>query len=313
MGIGLRQQDADADLYLEDANGTVLGSSESGADANEWIAQTLQAGTYFVRVEAQQAGSNEYRLRYGVTAPPPNSAATGQPAVTGTAAVGETLTADTSGVSDANGLSNVVFAFQWIRSTDGTDTDIAGATGSSYTLTNADEDHAIQVRVTFTDDDGYAETLASDAVAMESAATAVWSATLTVGVDESSVPEVAGFGLWGEWLGPPDWTVDSTGSPRATSSMSRPGGLSGGVGMVKWMVARPGLTRIALTNDRTNARGSVIALLCRNALISLAKAAILSALPSISRHSASMARDGRHRSAGAASTTQVAVSLTATQ
>ena len=199
--IALRQQDADADLYLEGADGAVLGSSESGADASEWIAQTLQAGTYFVRVEAQEAGSNGYRLRYGVIAPPPNSAATGQPAVTGTAAVGETLTADTSGVGDANGLSNVVFAFQWIRSADGTDTDIAGATGSSHTLTSADEDHAIQVRVTFTDDDGYAETLASDAVAMEAAEIVVWSATLTVGVDESYVPEVVGFGVWGEDIG----------------------------------------------------------------------------------------------------------------
>ena len=199
--IALRQQDADADLYLEGADGAVLASSESGADASEWIAQTLQAGTYFVRVEAQEAGSNGYRLRYGVIAPPPNSAATGQPAVTGTAAVGETLTADTSGIGDANGLSNVVFAFQWIRSADGTDTDIAGATGSSHTLTSADEDHAIQVRVTFTDDDGYAETLASDAVAMEAAEIVVWSATLTVGVNESYVPEVVGFGVWGEDIG----------------------------------------------------------------------------------------------------------------
>ena len=151
--------------------------------------------------EAQEAGNNEYRLRYGVSAAQANSAATGQPAVTGTAAVGETLTAVTSAVSDANGLSNVVFAFQWIRSADGTDNEIAGATGSSYTLSSADEDHAIQVRVTFSDDDGYEETLASAAVAMEAAEIVVWSATLTVGVNESYVPEAVGFGLWGEDMG----------------------------------------------------------------------------------------------------------------
>ena len=201
VAIRLRRQDFDAHLYLEDADGAVLGSSESGSNAQEQIDQTLPAGTYFVRVEAQEAGSNEYRLRYGVSAAQANSAATGQPAVTGTAAVGETLTADTSAVSDANGLSNVVFAFQWIRSADGTDTEIAGATGSSYTLSSADEDHAIQVRVTFTDDDGYEETLASDALAMEAAEIVVWSATLTVGVNESYVPEAVGFGLWGEDMG----------------------------------------------------------------------------------------------------------------
>ena len=201
VAIRLRRQEFDAHLYLEDADGAVLGSSESGSDSNEQIDQTLPAGTYFVRVEAQEAGRNDYRLRYGVSAAQANFAATGRPAVTGTAAVGETLTADTSAVSDANGLSNVVFAFQWIRSADGTDTEVAGATGSNYTLSSADENHAIQVRVTFTDDDGYEETLASDAVSMEAVEIVVWSATLTVGVNESYVPEAVGFGLWGEDMG----------------------------------------------------------------------------------------------------------------
>ena len=201
VGLGLRRQHADGHLYIEDADGAVLQSGERGAEADEWIAETLQAGTYFVRVEAQEAGSNEYRLRYGVTAPEPNSAATGQPALTGTVAVGEILTADTSGISDANGLSNVVFAFQWIRSADGTDTEIAGATGSNYTLTSADEDHAIQLRVTFTDDGGYEETLTSDAVDLEPEETVVWSATITVGAAEGYVPEFAGFSLWGDDIG----------------------------------------------------------------------------------------------------------------
>ena len=42
-----------------------------------------------------------------------NSPATGQPTVGGTARVGETLTADTSGIADVDGLSNAVYSYQW--------------------------------------------------------------------------------------------------------------------------------------------------------------------------------------------------------
>ena len=72
VGLGLRQQDANADLFLEDAEGNVLYSSTEEGTANEWISQTLLAGTYFVRVEAQEEGANEFKLRYGVSAANPD-------------------------------------------------------------------------------------------------------------------------------------------------------------------------------------------------------------------------------------------------
>ena len=65
--LGLRQQDANADLFLEDAQGTVLASSTESGTANERIVQTLLAGTYYIRVEAQEAGANQFKLRYGVS------------------------------------------------------------------------------------------------------------------------------------------------------------------------------------------------------------------------------------------------------
>ena len=88
-----------------------------------------------------------------------NSPATGQPAISGPAQVGETLTADASGIADADGLSNAVFAYQW--QADGVD--ISSATSDTYTLADADEGKAISVRVSFTDDAGNAETLTSAA------------------------------------------------------------------------------------------------------------------------------------------------------
>ena len=62
--LTLRRQDADADLYLEDADGAVLHASTRNGTRNEGIEATLQAGTYYVRVTAQEAGENAYNLRY---------------------------------------------------------------------------------------------------------------------------------------------------------------------------------------------------------------------------------------------------------
>ena len=72
VGLGLRQQDANADLFLEDAEGNVLYSGTEEGTASEWISQTLPAGTYFVRVEAQEEGANEFKLRYGVSGANPD-------------------------------------------------------------------------------------------------------------------------------------------------------------------------------------------------------------------------------------------------
>ena len=75
VGLGLRQQETDADLILEDGNGVVLDSSERSGTANEWLRETLLAGTYHVRIEAQEAGVSEYVFRYGVRAANPDEVA----------------------------------------------------------------------------------------------------------------------------------------------------------------------------------------------------------------------------------------------
>ncbi|MXZ88793.1 MAG: hypothetical protein F4Z07_08115 [Dehalococcoidia bacterium] len=90
-----------------------------------------------------------------------NSAATGSPSISGTARVGEELTASTSDIADADGLTNVSYTYLWLA--DGTE--ISGATSSTYTLAAADEGKAVTVRVSFTDDAGTAESLTSAATA----------------------------------------------------------------------------------------------------------------------------------------------------
>ena len=88
-----------------------------------------------------------------------NTPATGAPTISGTAQVGQTLTADTSGISDAGVLGNMTYGYQWLAD----DTEIDGATGSTYTLQVSDNGKVIKVRVTFTDDAGNEESLTSAA------------------------------------------------------------------------------------------------------------------------------------------------------
>ena len=83
----------------------------------------------------------------------PNSLATGAPTISGTVRAGETLTADTSGITDADGLTNVSYSYQWLAE----DADIAGETASTYTLSDDDVGKVIKVKVTFTDNAGNEE------------------------------------------------------------------------------------------------------------------------------------------------------------
>ena len=100
----------------------------------------------------------------------PNSPATGAPTISGMAQVDQTLTSDVSSINDADGLTNVSYSYQWIRSDGGIDADIAGETAYTYTLVSADEGKTIKVRVSFTDDAGNNETLTSAATATVAAA-----------------------------------------------------------------------------------------------------------------------------------------------
>ena len=120
--------------------------------------------TITVQVSFTDDLGNETTLTSAATeavaaAPQPDSPATGEPTITGTAQVGQTLSVDTSGIADADGLEDVAFSYQWLSD----DAGIGGATGSTYTLVDDDEGRTIKVRVTVTDDLGNETTLTSAA------------------------------------------------------------------------------------------------------------------------------------------------------
>ncbi len=121
-----------------------------------------QGQTIQVRVSFTDDADNQETLTSEATvavAAKANTAPTGQPTISGTPQVEQTLTADTSSIGDADGLTNVSYEYQWIAG----GSDIDGATGSSYTLTYSEQGKTIQVRVTFTDDADNEETLTSEA------------------------------------------------------------------------------------------------------------------------------------------------------
>ena len=85
-----------------------------------------------------------------------NDTPAGAPAITGTVQEDSTLTADTSGIADDDGLG--AFSYQWQRSTDGGTTwNNVGADASTYTLGDADVGALMRVQVAYTDGQGTAE------------------------------------------------------------------------------------------------------------------------------------------------------------
>ena len=112
-----------------------------------------------------QADWSLYDTRELALSLPANNDATGTPDITGRALPGQTLTAGTGSVADADGLPQNAsdFAWQWIRITDETDTPIQDATSSTYTLTDDDVGKQVKVVMSFTDSLSGVESLTSDA------------------------------------------------------------------------------------------------------------------------------------------------------
>lgn len=84
-----------------------------------------------------------------------NSLPVGLPAIAGTEEVGNTLTVDTSAITDTEGLG--AFSYQWKRD----NVNVSGATNVTYDLGTTDYGTVFTCEVTFTDGQGVLETLIS--------------------------------------------------------------------------------------------------------------------------------------------------------
>ena len=150
-----------------------------------------------------------------------NSPATGAPTISGRAQVGETLTATTSGIADADGIANAIFTYQWLAD----NAAIGGATALTYTLTSGEQGKTIKVTVTFTDDAGNEESLISDAtagvVAANSPATGAPTISGTAQAGETLTADTSGIadsdGLTGATFAY-QWLADNAAIGSATAS-----------------------------------------------------------------------------------------------
>jgi len=116
-----------------------------------------ELGTHTIVLEVDDGKAPKTIQTFSVIVINSNDAPLGLPLIIGTLTEGETLTADTNGISDDDGLGS--FHYQWLRN----DTEISGSTSSTYTLGVADVGTQISVIVTYTDAEGTSEgPLASD-------------------------------------------------------------------------------------------------------------------------------------------------------
>ena len=94
---------------------------ETPTQVTRTVITNLQAATaYDVRVHATNAIGNSQWVQSAtafstLAGMSTNTAATGAPAITGTAAVGQVLAVDLTGIEDADGLTNVSYSYQWVR------------------------------------------------------------------------------------------------------------------------------------------------------------------------------------------------------
>ena len=92
----------------------------------------------------------------------PNSTASAGPTVTGLLVQNQTLTANPASIVDIDGLSNPQFTFQWQANRGVGWVNIAGAIGSTFVLTQAQVGQNMRVVVSYVDDFGVSESVASD-------------------------------------------------------------------------------------------------------------------------------------------------------
>ena len=126
-----------------------------------------------------------------------NSPATGKPMIRDVVVQqGQLLTADTNEVSDADGLTDPGYSYQWVRvSSDSTEEAIQMATDITYRVHDADVGKTLKVEVTFADDTGQTYTLASAETAIVTG-TAPDANVLVSNVEDLEGGSINGLGVF---------------------------------------------------------------------------------------------------------------------
>ena len=257
----------------------------SGATASTHTLVAADAGKAIkVQVSFTDDAGNAESLTSGASAAvtAANNPATGAPTISGTAQVGETLTASTPGIADSDGLTFATFTYQWIKlDSNLNDSDISGATGSTYTLVAADAGTGIKVRVSFTDDAGNTESLTNESALIVMAANN----------PATGAPTISGTAQVGETLtASTPGIADSDGLTFATftyqwiklDSNLNDSDISGATGSTYTLVAADAGTGIKVRVSFTDDAGNTESLTNESALIVMAANNPATGAPTIS-------------------------------
>ncbi|MCY7294223.1 Ig-like domain-containing protein, partial [Alteromonas sp. a30] len=116
---------------------------------------------------------------------PINDPVEGNVLIIGEAQIGETLTAQTSALHDADGIG--ALQYQWLR--DGVV--ITGETAASYTVLSSDDAKSLSVEVSYTDDEGMEESIVSEVVVVGQARVLDWGQLGGEAADAAQVSKTA--------------------------------------------------------------------------------------------------------------------------
>ena len=99
----------------------------------------------------------EFKLMFAITGifKLENHEAVGLPTITGVPRVGETLTADTSGITDENGTDRATFTYQWSIIDGDSFSPVAGASSKTYRPTADVAGKRVALQMSVTDNHGY--------------------------------------------------------------------------------------------------------------------------------------------------------------
>jgi len=189
----------DADRFELSADGELSLKEAANFEIDDSYSITIEVTTTkAAEVEGEEPTVTTATRDYTINVVNVNDPATGSLYVSGTPAQGETLTADTSAISDEDGFSTL--SYQWYR--DGEL--ITGEVSSELTLTQADVGSAISADISYVDGSGTTETFESASTAVVTntndeptglpVITGTFSQDRELSVDTSGIADADGLG-----------------------------------------------------------------------------------------------------------------------
>ncbi|CAD5979196.1 Hemolysin, plasmid [Planktothrix tepida] len=192
---------------FSDIDGDILTYSATLADGTalpSWLTFDSKTGTFTgtptnsdvgniaIKVTAKDSSNATVENSFQLTVNNVNDLPTGNVNITGTATQNQTLTATTNTLADVDGLGT--FNYQWQESADNgvTWTNISGATNNTFALSQTQVGKKVQVKVSYIDGQGTAETVNSSPT---SVVTNINDAPTATTITDQTVNEDSNFNL----------------------------------------------------------------------------------------------------------------------